>query len=60
MKLERSLLRAVQIHAALLMQTEAECKRAESEGAELNTGVGFWMGSTQRNEYGCKDPSQSQ
>ena len=37
------LLRAVQIHVALLMQMEAE-----SEGAELNTGVGFGWGACRR------------
>ena len=39
------LLRAVQICAALLTQTEVESERAESEGVELNTGVGFGWGA---------------
>ena len=35
------LLRAVQICVALLMWTEAESEKVESERAELNMGVGF-------------------
>ena len=48
------LLRVVQICVAPLMQMEAE-----SEGAELNTGVGFGWGTCRGVSIGCEDLSQS-